>query len=407
MGGDAVFGDLVHLLGADLQLDALVARADHGGVDRAVVVLLGRRDVVLEASRHHRPGGVDDAERLVAFRHALHDHPKAEDVGQLLEADRLALHLAPDRIGALAPAPHPRLDAPVGELADELLLDLRDQADMPLGERVQPLADDLVGLRIELAKRQAFELLAHLVHADAAGERRIDVDRLLGDAAPRFRRHMLDGAHVVQAVGELDQEHAHVLGDRQQQLAQVLRLLRLARDEVEPLELGEAFDQVADILAEQLVDLGAGGLGVLDGVVQQRGDDGGIVELVVGEDRGDFERMGKIRIAGGALLLAMGLHGVDIGAVEKVLVGIGVVFAHPLDEIVLPHHRLGGLRRRLGAGHQARRRPLAREPVAGLALRLHPRQICRRSRHANTLPRATTRDGRIQDIMAKAFFSKR
>ena len=70
MRGDAVFGDLVHLLGADLQLDALLPGPDHGRVDRAVVVLLGRRDVVLEAARHHRPGGVHDAERLVAIGHA-------------------------------------------------------------------------------------------------------------------------------------------------------------------------------------------------------------------------------------------------------------------------------------------------------------------------------------------------
>src|SRR5229473_2339622 len=41
MGRYAVFGDVVHFLGADLQLDALVAGPDHGGMDRAVVVLLG------------------------------------------------------------------------------------------------------------------------------------------------------------------------------------------------------------------------------------------------------------------------------------------------------------------------------------------------------------------------------
>ena len=34
-------------------------------------------------------------------------------------------------------------------------------------------------------------------------------------------------AHVVQPVGELDEQHAHIVGDRQQQLAQVLGLLGL------------------------------------------------------------------------------------------------------------------------------------------------------------------------------------
>ena len=215
-----------------------------------------------------------------------------------------------------------------------------------------------VGLRIELAERQVLQLLAHLVHADAAGERRVDVDRLLGAAPARLRRHVVERAHVVQAVGELDQQHAHVLGDREQELAQVLGLLGLARDEVEPLELGEALDQAADVLAEQLVDLGAGRLGVLDRVVQQRRHDGGVVELEVGEDRRDLERMGEIGIARGAQLLAMRLHGVDIGAVEQLLVGVRIVFADPLDQLVLPHHLRLGLRGAAGsAGFGAIWRP--------------------------------------------------
>ena len=98
---------------------------------------------------------------------------------------------------------------------------------------------------------------------------------------------------------------------------------------------------VADILAEQALDLVARRLGVLDRVVQQRRRDGRVVELEVGQDRRDFERMGEIGIARGALLLAVGLHGVDVGAVEQFLVDLGIIFAHPIDEIVLAHHALG------------------------------------------------------------------
>ena len=115
----------------------------------------------------------------------------------------------------------------------------------------------------------------------------------------RGRRHEFQRAHVVQAVGELDQENADVVGDRQQQLAQVLGLLGLARHQFQPLQLGETLHQRADLMPEDLVDFGAGGLGILDGVVQQRGDDGGVVELEVGENRRDFQRMRKIGIAGG------------------------------------------------------------------------------------------------------------
>ena len=91
---------------------------------------------------------------------------------------------------------------------------------------------------------------------------------------------MVEGAHVVQPVGELDQQHADVFRDRQQQLAQVFGLLGLLGDEVELLQLGQPLDQLADLGAEQLVDLGAGGGGVLDRVVQQRDRDRGVVECM-------------------------------------------------------------------------------------------------------------------------------
>src|SRR5262249_252392 len=148
MRGDSIFRDFVHIPGADLQFDALLARADYRGVNGAIVVLLGRRDVVLEATRDHRPGRVHDAERLVALGQALHHDADAENVGKLLEADGFALHLAPDRISALAPPRHLGGDAAFGQLARELLLDLGDQADVFRFERVETPADDRVGFRI-------------------------------------------------------------------------------------------------------------------------------------------------------------------------------------------------------------------------------------------------------------------
>ena len=394
MRGDAVFGDLVHRFGADLQFDALISRPDHGGVERAVVVLLGRRDVVLEAARDHRPGGVDDAERAVALADRLDDHAKPENVGQLLEADRLALHLAPDRIRPLAPSGDDGVGAEIRKLAGELLLDLRDQVAVAGGQRVEALADQVIGLRIELPERQVLELLAQMMHAHAAGERRIDIDRLLGDAGPAFRRHVLERAHVVQAVGELDQQHPHVVGDRQQKLAEILRLLGLARHQVELFQLGEAFDQMADIGAENLVDLGPRGRRVLDGVVQERRRDGGVVELEVGQNGRDFERMAEIGVAGGALLLAVGLHGVDIGAVEQRLVGVGIVAADPFDQVVLPHHRgrvplflrcNSALRRDIRVTLQGRAAPCGA---------LHARQIGLRMGHRDATAAANGRESR-------------
>ena len=187
----------------------------------------------------------------------------------------------------------------------------------------------------------------------------------------------------MQAVGELDQQHAHVIDDGQEKLAQVLSLLGFLGDEVELFQLGEAFDERADILAEQLIDLGTRRGGVFDRVVQQRRGDGGVVELEVGQDRGDFNRMREVRIARGAALIAMRLHRVDIGAVEQRLVGVRIIGTDALDQIVLPHHlRLagGGL---LGGRYRAGgwRGWLQRGP--GRSLLLHAREVGARARCHN------------------------
>ena len=235
MRGNAVFGDLLHVAGADLQLDPLPAGPDHGGVDRAVVVLLRRRNVVLETPRDHRPGRVDYAECLIAFGDVADDDAEAENIGELLEADRLALHLAPDRIGALAPARDFGADAAVGQLLGELLLDLGDPAAGTRRQRFQPLGENLVGVRVELAEGQVFQLLAHLLHAHAAGQRRVDFERLIGGAAAQLGRLIGERAHIVQTIGELDQQYPHVVGDGQEKLAQVFGLLGLAGNQFEAL----------------------------------------------------------------------------------------------------------------------------------------------------------------------------
>ena len=116
----------VHLVRADLQLDPLAARPDDRGVDRAIIVLLRRRDIVLEAPRHARPGRMRDANRGVTVGNRVDENAKAVDIRQLLEGDGAALHLAPDGIGLLLASLDFDLDAAAGELVGKLRRDAGD-----------------------------------------------------------------------------------------------------------------------------------------------------------------------------------------------------------------------------------------------------------------------------------------
>ena len=94
----------------------------------------------------------------------------------------------------------------------------------------------------------------------------------------------MERAHVVQPVGELDQQHADVVAHREQELAQILRGALVFGLRLDLAELGDAVDQPRDVLAEQPLDLLGRRERVLDRVVEDRGDDRLVVELEVGED---------------------------------------------------------------------------------------------------------------------------
>ena len=118
----------------------------------------------------------------------------------------------------------------------------------------QPRDDGIARFGIEFGEGEVFQLLAHVLHADAPGERRIDVERLLRDAAALLRLlDVLQRAHVVQPVGELHQQHADVVRHRQHQLAEILRLLGALGEQFELRQLGHAIDEIGDLLAEILL----------------------------------------------------------------------------------------------------------------------------------------------------------
>ena len=228
VGGDAAIGDLVHLGGTNLNLDAMALRPDHAGVNGAVAVWLRRRDVVLEPARHHRIVAVDDAERLIALGHRGDDDAKRHDVGELLETDMVPLHLAPHRIGRLFAARNFGLQPPFGLDPLQLVDDTDDQILAAGAQETKPRQDRFAGIRVEFREGQVLELVLHVVHADTLSQRSVDLHSFAGDEFALFWiLDMAQRAHVVQPVGELHQQHANILGHRQHQLAEVLRLLGL------------------------------------------------------------------------------------------------------------------------------------------------------------------------------------
>ena len=145
---------------------------------------------------------------------------------------------------------------------------------------------------------------------------------------------VLDRAHVVQAVGELDQDHAHVLRHRDDHLAVVLGLRLLAALELDPRQLRDALDELRDLVAELGAHLLDVRVGVLDDVVQQRGGDRLLVEPQLGADLRGAPRMVDEVLAGAALLSLVRGRGEAEGPREQVAVDVRVVGGDGRDQLV-------------------------------------------------------------------------
>jgi hypothetical protein len=199
--------------------------------------------------------------------------------------------------------------------------------------------------------------------ADRSSQRGVDVEGFAGDALTfSGAGDVMQRAHVVQTVGELHQQHPHILGYGQNELPQVFGLPLVVGGRFQAGKLGDALHQFADLLAEQPVDVGARHFGIFDDVVQQGRHDGGGVETVVGENTRDLDGMSEIGIPRRAFLRAVHAHGVDIGAIQQRFVGAGVVGPHTIDEFVLPKEP-AALSARLGFGDQRRGLPRGRGPA--------------------------------------------
>ena len=275
---------------------------------------------------------MDHPEAAVAVAHRLHDHAHRGEVVDLVELAAALVHLLPDRVEVLRPPADARLDADLGELAAEDrddLVDLGLALEPTLGH---PAHEGLIVVGIERAEGQVLQLRLHLRHAQPVGEGRVDVEGLLGDLLGLVPRQVVERPHVVEPVGELDHQDPQVAGHGHHHLAEGLGLPLLAGGEGELADLGDSVHQLGDLAPELALEIGLGGQGVLEHVVEETRRHRGDVHPEVDEEAGHLQGMGEIRLAGRALLALVGTLGVAVGALDHSQVRARLVFRNLVDQ---------------------------------------------------------------------------
>src|SRR4051794_38976856 len=303
--GDAELGHVVHLARADLDLERQSLGPDHRRVQRLVHVELRHRDEVLEPPGQRLPQRVDDAHRAVGVLHRVDDDPHGREVVDLVELAALLRHLRVDRVEVLRAPEDLGVDAERLELAREVLARRRDVVLALLALLVDQALDLLVLARVQGGEGEVLELPLHRVDAQPVGDRRVDLEGLLRLLDLLLLAHRADRAHVVQAIGELDEDDPDVRGHRDHHLAVVLGLRLVAARERDAGELRDAVDERRDLVAEAAADLVERGARVLDRVVQQRRAQRLGVEPQAGADLRDPDRVDDEVLARAAALVGV------------------------------------------------------------------------------------------------------
>lgn len=297
VGTNPQLGLFMHAVGADLHLQHLALGADHCGVQRAVAVFLGVGDVVVELFGDVPPQRVHDTQRGVAVANFRHQHAHCTHVVDLAEFQAFTLHLAPDRIDMFRPAADVGIDARGQQLVLQLVHHVADETFAVQPTLVQQFGDLLVLVRFEVAEGQVFQLPLDVADTQAVRQRRIDVEYLTRDTQAFLVVGGLDRTDRAGTLGQLDKCHTHIIDHGHEHLAQVLDLrLRAQHQRLPRAEAGadgghaqHAVDQLGHHRTEPLADLGQGHLALAYRTVDDRGNQGILVQLEVSQDFGNFQ----------------------------------------------------------------------------------------------------------------------
>ena len=160
---------------------------------------------------------------------------------------------------------------------------------------------------IKVFESQVFEFGLDKIHTEPIGDWRVNVQRLARNAPPRVRVHRTHRTHVVQAICELDEDHAQVTRHGQHQFTEAFRIGFNTRAELHLVQLGDTVHEFGNFIAELLGDLLLGQRRVFQRVMQDRRRHAGMVHAHAGQDAGHFDGVKNIRLAGLTGLAFVGL----------------------------------------------------------------------------------------------------
>ena len=200
-------------------------------MERLVHIGLGDADKVLETFGYGIPYRMDDPDSLVALWHRVQDNAKGEDVVHFIKIHVLVDHLLIDAIEVFVATLNPARKLGFRHL---LFNDFFYGIDILL-LLVFFLCHVFGGLTVlpwkKIHERDIFQFRLNPMYTKATCKGSVDIKGFLGDFDLFLFGLELKGAHVVEAIAQLDQDNAYVIGHGKNHFPDVLGLTGLGTPE--------------------------------------------------------------------------------------------------------------------------------------------------------------------------------
>ena len=252
----------------------------------------------------------------VAGVYVFHSHSESIDIHHFVELQFFLLHLVVDGEQVLLASTYLGIDTGFPQTPLNLALDgVDDLAPVATGAAHRfPQYPGAHG--VERLETELFQLVLHGVNTEAVGDGGEDFEGFPGDAAALVRPQRAQSAHIVGAVGQLDQNDPDILGHRHHHLAEVLGLSLFAIAKLQLVELGDPGHQLGDRIAKLFGQIGLGDRSILDDIVQHGGHQGFMIEAHIAQNSGYGDRVSDIGLATGTHLALVSITGHHIGLLE-------------------------------------------------------------------------------------------
>ena len=174
------------------------------------------------------------------------------------------------------------------------LLDVLLPILIPLGD---PYPQRLVHVGLEMLQTQILQFILDPPDAEPVRKRSINFQRFLGNFLPLVLAQVLQRAHVVQPVGEFDEDDTNIVRHRQHHLSEILSLSFLIVTKRNLADLRDTPDEMDDLRAELPFKFFRSGQCIFQGIVEQSGDHGGDIGPEQRQDAGNGKRVLKVRFS--------------------------------------------------------------------------------------------------------------